>query len=33
VIEYLKEISGKILDPKVVDTFLKMIVEEEEKTG
>jgi HD-GYP domain-containing protein (c-di-GMP phosphodiesterase class II) len=33
VMEYLKEISGKILDPKVVDAFLKMIVEEEEKTG
>jgi HD-GYP domain-containing protein (c-di-GMP phosphodiesterase class II) len=28
VIEYLKEISGKTLDPKVVETFLKMIAEE-----
>ncbi|NTU54876.1 MAG: GAF domain-containing protein [Anaerolineales bacterium] len=29
VIAYLKEISGKILDPKVVDAFLQMTSEEE----
>ena len=33
VIEYLKEISGKTLDPKVVVAFLKMISEENDETG
>ena len=28
VLEYLKEISGKILDPTVVETFLKMLSED-----
>lgn len=31
VIEYLKEISGKVLDPHVVEAFLSMIAEEENK--
>ena len=29
VIQYLKEVSGKILDPKIVDLFLGMITEDE----
>lgn len=33
VIAYIKEISGKILDPRVVDAFLAMIAEDESKTG
>lgn len=33
VIAYIKEISGKILDPTVVDAFLRMISEDESKTG
>jgi HD-GYP domain-containing protein (c-di-GMP phosphodiesterase class II) len=33
VIAYIKEISGKILDPKIVDAFLKMISEYDFKTG
>jgi PAS domain S-box-containing protein len=35
VTEYLKEISGKILDPKVAEAFLKMMSEtnDENKTG
>jgi PAS domain S-box-containing protein len=30
---YLVEISGKVLDPRIVETFLNMINEEENKTG
>ena len=33
VIEYIKEISGKILDPQVVAAFLDMTNEEETQTG
>jgi len=33
VIEYLKDVTGTILDPKIVDIFLKMIKEFESKTG
>jgi HD-GYP domain-containing protein (c-di-GMP phosphodiesterase class II) len=33
VIEYLKEISGSILDPKIVAAFLDMLNEEESKMG
>ena len=33
VIEYLKETSGEILDPKVVVEFLKMMIEEDNETG
>ncbi|HSO13479.1 MAG TPA: HD domain-containing phosphohydrolase, partial [Anaerolineales bacterium] len=32
-IAHLKDISGKILDPKVVEAFLKMISEEDSETG
>ena len=32
VIEYLKEISGTYLDPKIVEVFLRMIAEDESKT-
>jgi len=32
-IEYLIDISGKQLDPKVVEMFLKMVGEEDQKTG
>jgi GAF domain-containing protein len=33
VIEYLKDVSGQILDPKVVEAFMKMISDEESRTG
>lgn len=33
VIQYLKDISGRHLDPTVVEVFLKMISEERSKTG
>ena len=33
VIEYLKEVSGTILDPKIVKIFLNMIREQDQKTG
>ncbi len=33
VIAYIKDISGTILDPKVVDAFLKMISEDDFKNG
>ena len=33
VIAYIKEISGTILDPHVVDAFLKMRDEDKEITG
>jgi len=33
VIEYIKEISGKVLDPQVVAAFLDMIDHEETQTG
>jgi PAS domain S-box-containing protein len=33
VVAYLKEISGTILDPKVVEAFLKMYSEDETETG
>jgi GAF domain-containing protein len=33
VVAYIKEISGTILDPKVVEAFMKMMSEDEQKTG
>lgn len=33
VVAYLKEISGTILDPKIVEAFLRMINEDKENTG
>jgi PAS domain S-box-containing protein len=33
VVAYIKEISGTILDPKVVAAFLKMMSEDERRTG
>jgi response regulator RpfG family c-di-GMP phosphodiesterase len=33
VLEYLKATAGKILDPKIVEIFLKMIENGEERTG
>ena len=33
VIEYLKEISGSILDPDIVPAFLNMVSEDESETG
>ena len=32
-IQYVKSISGKILDPKIVNTFMEMLAEDEHKTG
>ena len=33
VVAYLKEISGTILDAQIVESFLKMLQEEDDKTG
>jgi HD-GYP domain-containing protein (c-di-GMP phosphodiesterase class II) len=33
VIVYLRQAAGKVLDPKIVETFLRMIEKEGEQTG
>jgi hypothetical protein len=33
VIKHLKEIAGTMLDPKIVEIFLKMIEKEDSGTG
>jgi PAS domain S-box-containing protein len=33
VVEYLTEISGKVLEPKIVETFIRMLTENTKRTG